>query len=764
MSTNLDINQEIPAGDLQLYDNYVPALEAGSHFIHITQSLKDGSIDINGSDTIESVQEFVVAAPQYTIDSSQVINRYPPAGTNGLYGEVLPHIVLKDPTLPWERDMQLKGAPWLALMVFQEDELLEGDDATVKSSATTVAAFRAQSVPILAPKPPLEADIDSSSPCRSINIPVAVFKEHMPYLAELPFLSHLRKINTEDRPIMGLNEHGLFSVVASNKFAVAPTSDAVKTLKNIVHLVSLEGLHDYLKPDANFSGYDTVSLITLDSWAFYSLPDLKEDFRALVLNLVGEETNSQGVIDPSMLWLKLPAVNTGGTAARQEVSKRINDGYVPLSYHTRSGENTFAWYRGPLAPLLPKLNPPVEAYTNADSALIFDKTYGIFDVSLATAWEAGRAAALADANFEQQLINLRKNVSRTADQLYFRSISPHFNTDNRNETIQKNFLKLVTPERLDQIKAVAEKAATPRTAVPIKKNIEITVQHYQETISAPAMQEQVNQFIDEASDPIADWISQLMLLYKFPFGNLVADERLLPNESLRFFYLDKNWLNAAVDGAMSLGLESSKSVYFSKQIQQQVVSKARINVGQIRSRLLKKTSVKTSTIPDVMSGFLLRSALVSGWPNLEIRAKDDNDQLFKILRIDHLAPNLLLVIFDGVPDNIEISEPREALGFGVDDDGMIVLRNILSTGTVGAQVGNPFKIRDLSGTEQLGMRAAGSRVLNIAPGDPNGLIQLIINELKKNQINPPDNTLTPATFAIQMIKSAEAIVFQSQAS
>lgn len=758
MSTNLDINQEIPIGDLQLYDNYIPALEAGSHFIHITQSLMDGSIPIN-TDKLEAVQEFLVCAPQYTIDSSQVINRYPPNGTTGLYGEVLPHIVLKDPMLPWERDMQLKGAPWMALMVFQEEELSDGDDATVKSTGTTIAAFRQQPAGVLVPEPDLEADISDSSPCRYINMPKQVFKDHMPYLNELPYLAHVRKINTGNRVIMGLNEHGLFSVVASNKFAKAPTSDTVKTVKNIVHLVSLEGMQNYLNPNENFSGVDSVSLITLDSWVFYSLPDLKQDFRALALNLVAQETTASNTIDPTLLWLKLPAVNAGGGDAQQEVSKRIRDGYVPMSYHTRNGENTFAWYRGPLAPLLPEPNLPSSSYNSADAALIFDKAHGIFDVSLATAWEIGRSAALADAKFEQLLINLRKQVSRKADQLYYRATSAHFSG---NETVQSNFLSFLTPERLQQIKAVADQRVVKRASLAADKP-GFSLQQYQTFISSSAVQEQLDQFTDESSTSVADWISQLMLLYKLPFDSLVPDERLLPDESLRFFYLDNNWLNAAADGAMSLGIESSKSVEFNQQIKKYVTSKAKANVGNIRSQLLKKPLSKNNTTPDVISGFLLRSALVTGWPNLQIKAKDDVNNTLKIIRTDHPAPNILLVLFDGVPVNVEFSEPNESLGFGVDDDGKIVLRNVSNTGTAGDQVGS-LQVRDLSGAQKLFMRAAGSRVLNIAPESTQGLVQNIVKALKQNKVNVPGNALTAATFAIQLIKSAEAIVFKSQAS
>lgn len=34
---------------------------------------------------------------------------------------------------------------------------------------------------------------------------------------------------------------------------------------------------------------------------------------------------------------------------------------------------------------------------------------------------------------------------------------------------------------------------------------------------------------------------------------MVADEAMLPPESIRFFYLDNSWLDALIDGAFGIG-------------------------------------------------------------------------------------------------------------------------------------------------------------------------------------------------------------------
>ena len=46
------------------------------------------------------------------------------------------------------------------------------------------------------------------------------------------------------------------------------------------------------------------------------------------------------------------------------------------------------------------------------------------------------------------------------------------------------------------------------------------------------------------------WLARLRLLEGVPFSYLVADEQLLPRESIRFFYLDRAWTDALVQGAL----------------------------------------------------------------------------------------------------------------------------------------------------------------------------------------------------------------------
>jgi len=68
---------------------------------------------------------------------------------------------------------------------------------------------------------------------------------------------------------------------------------------------------------------------------------------------------------------------------------------------------------------------------------------------------------------------------------------------------------------------------------------------------------------------------------------------------------------------------------------------------------------------------------VSGWPGLHVRAyrrdvvgdseivPESNPDRIKVLRLERLAPAVLLALFDGVPALVHIEEPRQGIQFGV---------------------------------------------------------------------------------------------------
>jgi hypothetical protein len=68
------------------------------------------------------------------------------------------------------------------------------------------------------------------------------------------------------------------------------------------------------------------------------------------------------------------------------------------------------------------------------------------------------------------------------------------------------------------------------------------------------------------------------------------------------------------------------------------------------------------------TGFLLRSQVVTGWPGMEVVGYDAKDAKLDFLRLEQVGPGVMLCIFDGVAQTVEIHEQPEALHFGVDED------------------------------------------------------------------------------------------------
>ncbi|MEO7421053.1 MAG: hypothetical protein ABIU87_01500 [Ornithinibacter sp.] len=173
------------------------------------------------------------------------------------------------------------------------------------------------------------------------------------------------------------------------------------------------------------------------------------------------------------------------------------------------------------------------------------------------------------------------------------------------------------------------------------------------------------------------WLVRLRLLEGVPFANLVADSELLPPESIRWFYLDRRWTDALVMGALSVGTVNSDdrtqltAAYDAIRTElDQEERNARRHPGQPRF----------GGAVDAVSGFLLRSQAVSGWPGLHVRAMtldpveqaddrfvpEDDPHRMRLLRLERLAPAVLFCLFDGIPSVVHVEEPRQGVQFGFD--------------------------------------------------------------------------------------------------
>lgn len=177
-----------------------------------------------------------------------------------------------------------------------------------------------------------------------------------------------------------------------------------------------------------------------------------------------------------------------------------------------------------------------------------------------------------------------------------------------------------------------------------------------------------------APQDILRFLARLRMLEGVPFNTIVPDTDLLPNESIRFFYLDRAWTDALIQGALSVAtantIERAQLEKLYPEIEQEIDDFEK----RVRSPGSEPDLEGTA---GVVSGFLLRSAAVAGWPGMHVRAyknepassdteivDESHPSRIKLLRLERLSPSVLLAMFDGVPKVLHIEEPRQGLQFG----------------------------------------------------------------------------------------------------
>jgi hypothetical protein len=195
-----------------------------------------------------------------------------------------------------------------------------------------------------------------------------------------------------------------------------------------------------------------------------------------------------------------------------------------------------------------------------------------------------------------------------------------------------------------------------------------------------------NQILDRAPaipEAVRRWLGRVSLLYGVPFSYLVADEKLLAPESLRFFYFDPNWLACLLDGALSLGHSADARLLLGKAMAGNFLAEVIEEAKTIRPQMQGKTVEPTPAQGTwQLTGFLLRSTIVAGWRGLEIQAyagteEPDADgssarQPLPLLRLERLANDVLFGLVEGLLKQLVITQPAEHLHFAV--QGTVPLR------------------------------------------------------------------------------------------
>lgn len=556
--------------------------------------------------------------------------------------------------------------------------------------------------PIAAPNVSLLAPFDQpTDTCNIIDITTAAFAAYAPVydqngvVDELKFCAHVRQVNTGDKEPLGMAKaDGWFAVLLAKRFPRAKDGGQTAN-RQIAHLVSFEGYGTRMTGHASvFGSSQMVRLVSLATWTFTCLPDTGESFAQLMRDLITTENNSAYLLKP--LYNQPGLTNSSSVATAQ---KTLELGYVPLAYQTLQGERTFAWYRGPLSPVVPPDFPDDPHLESASSSVVYNPATGIFDQSYAVAFQTGRLLALSDRTFGSNLLKWRRDAHQMVNLLLERLPSTDItalkgvDAAAARQLLEQNVVSESVMAWLvdDFAKSIAPKISQPTTPVnePVRlaaNEPDQAIEDLKVALATPEFQQmlrnlsgwnaETNTFADPRLQQICEWLAGMVLLEGIPFKNLVPASNMLPNNSIRFFYVDPNISKTMIDGAMSVAGQTSRDTLYYAIMRDVIRDAVSVLVHQVRQKIRGVPVTPPDVTDQPVCGFLLRSAVVSGWPGLEVRAYRGIDNTgtipngegpINLLRMQRLAADVLLVLFPETPAWIQIDEPKEGLAFGIED-------------------------------------------------------------------------------------------------
>lgn len=360
-------NSEYAGQSMEFVPQKRPALKTGDYEVSIDHKIMAGDEE---KQLLSRGKKFSVRGERFFLDEADDHFCYPPMGEKGDFAAVLPHIVLKNETLPWQRTAcgKEKQTPWLALLLFTAEEC----KSIVEGREKIGDLHRLQGW--------LESGESPDDQCMTIEVPDSILKNIIPSAPDMDWLCHVRKVTgeaKEDSDDIGTQE---YAVIIGNRL---PQIDQKEEIVNRVYLVSLEGYHDAARENWYNPVDGKVQLISLKSWEF-TCTQKHYSFTAEVKKLTGGVLRSSRDVQDTLL------------------KKILADGYTLLPHQMRQGDKSVSLYRGPVVPLVvpETLNLP---FSCGDEALRLYKDLGIFDVSYAAAWQLGRLLALQNSSFTSLL-------------------------------------------------------------------------------------------------------------------------------------------------------------------------------------------------------------------------------------------------------------------------------------------------------------------------------------------------------------------------
>ena len=444
-------------GEMILYDYIRPSLLAGQYrmCVQTDVTVTTTATPLPGEDF-----HFDVEGPRFSLAPSEVAGVFPPRNGHGPFDSALPHVALGRRTLPWERALgdaytAAPGEtpyPFLALVLLEQDECEILHDQPL-TDVVPGAVFTRLGSP-------------AGIRCDAVEADEQLLRSILPMPEELQLLTHVRRVNVDDRELAAGDSDGYFAVVMGNRVPRAGGS-------YVACLVSVEERTDLLPtsdPDGGFHGgvFDDVLVAQIarsselapsalgtsvtapqaDAMRLVASPATASHTAAAVSAQVAAASGKQlqvgKALDRQRLGLGavvlhpkarlvllhswtfvcegdgtfrqlMQGLDVGMMGDADPASKlAVTDtGHITIDVTDRLGAPEQSWYRGPLVSQ-PLTRDTLGPYHSADQARRVVAETGAENISYASAFEVGRLLAAADARLAQELMRWRRGAFRAS--------------------------------------------------------------------------------------------------------------------------------------------------------------------------------------------------------------------------------------------------------------------------------------------------------------------------------------------------------------
>ena len=651
--------------EVKFITNNRPGMKSGSYHLEVEQRL---SIDhAEQPDRFATKKALAVAGERWSMAPELVHACFPPAGSLGANFAALPHVSIKRTSFPWEWSLvresdqdkhtteQLRETPWVALLVLRESDQpgCSISKADFEAKVSNDAQLWQTLLTLEWLYPTSEADTfiaASPSKRKAAHLPDAHSAKEAPVLTYLKKRQQLQSVTVKELATASskswLKWPGRKPLVFEDEAAKVRVLDLPwNVLKDVLPTTS--DMHCLAHVRYGIEKLETGEEIPtseqLATIVGNRAPFPGETTTAMLVSLEGRCDNhgnfvSQGASDHDLVRLvvlhqwSFSCLNAEHTFAGY---LRGLNGYNEQPGNTSHLYNGKAVEAGLRLPIPPEASPLVKPFLVQGSVPLLHKM---------------RAGSRSMSWYHGPLV-----PGKYLEHLHIRERTEGGLVENADELLQYD----TNTNMLE----VSHSAAWELGRLVMLEQKELAKQLHQWKRQHQAGLRKLEQYTVSAHLPFQDdtvpdfpprlatWFRELRLLQHIPLHYLLPDPRLLEKESLKFFQVDEVWMEALIDGAFSIG----------------------------RVPYREKAVPRNFQTAKAVSGFLLRSELVSGWPDLLFegydalpgttdRALTDMTKLkghqLRVLRQQKLTDHVLLVLFDGELKTLDIHLKPEALHFG----------------------------------------------------------------------------------------------------